>query len=374
MRGSAQQQQQQRRRRAQLGRSSAASVRSLAREGLRGGGPGVESPSDLVRVQRARILGAMVRVVAEKGVAGATVSRVVKRAGVSRRTFYESFAGWEDCFLAVFEDGVERARMVVSEALASTPSSPGWREQVRAGLGALLGFFDREPALGSVLVVDALGAGPRVLERRARVLDELVGIMDRGREGSAGKGGRGSSSPSPASSPVSGSPLMGEGIVGAVFSVIHARMVHEDRRPLVELLSPLMGMIVLPYQGRAAAAKELARPAMPAGRGGRAGPPAGTSGGRAPRPPDPLDGLGMRMTYRTLMVLSAITAEPGASNRRIADSAGIHDQGQISKLLGRLAKLGLIHNDGNGQPRGEPNAWTLTPRGAEVQRALAIGS
>jgi DNA-binding MarR family transcriptional regulator len=80
----------------------------------------------------------------------------------------------------------------------------------------------------------------------------------------------------------------------------------------------------------------------------------------------------MRLTYRTLMVLSAIGMEPGASNRRVGEAAGVHDQGQISKLLGRLEKLGLIHNIGNGQPRGEPNAWTLTPRGQEVAQAFGL--
>jgi hypothetical protein len=67
---------------------------------------------------------------------------------------------------------------------------------------------------------------------------------------------------------------------------------------------------------------------------------------------------------------SAIAAESGASNRRVGEAAGIHDQGQISKLLGRLGKLGLIHNTGAGQPKGESNAWALTDRGREVQHAL----
>lgn len=55
---------------------------------------------------------------------------------------------------------------------------------------------------------------------------------------------------------------------------------------------------------------------------------------------------------------------------RVGEGAGIHDQGQISKLLGRLARLGLIHNSGVGQPKGERNALTLSARGTEVQRAL----
>ncbi|HWY17689.1 MAG TPA: TetR family transcriptional regulator [Solirubrobacteraceae bacterium] len=314
----------------------------------------------------------MARVVAEHGAGSATVSRVVSRAGVSRRTFYEQFSGCEDCFQAVFEDAVERASAVATAAAVSAP--PGWREQVRAGLAALLGLFDEEPAVGSLLVVDALGAGLGVLERRARVLEALTAVVDRGR--SEARGRRASSSSPP--------PLTAEGVVGAVLSVIHGRMLEQGagrsangssrspggsrpRRapgPLLGMLNSLMAIVVLPYLGQAAAAKELARPVPKASRAPKSS--------RAPRGPsgDPLAGLNMRLTYRTLVVLSAIGADPGASNRRIADAAGVHDQGQISKLLGRLEKLGLIRNTGAGQSRGEPNAWALTTRGREVQRAI----
>jgi AcrR family transcriptional regulator len=42
-------------------------------------------------IQRARILGAMTEVAAERGAANVTVAHVVARSGVSRRTFYELF-------------------------------------------------------------------------------------------------------------------------------------------------------------------------------------------------------------------------------------------------------------------------------------------
>jgi FaeA-like protein len=87
-----------------------------------------------------------------------------------------------------------------------------------------------------------------------------------------------------------------------------------------------------------------------------------------------LAGLGMRVTYRTLRVLAAVVAlggrGSGPSNREIADHAGISDEGQISKLLARLKRVGLIENSGVGHAKGEPNAWRLTDRGAEVERAL----
>ncbi len=317
----------------------------------------------------------MVHVVAEHGAGSVTVSRVVSRAGVSRRTFYEQFSGCEDCFLAVFEDTLACATRVVSDAVAGAP--PVWREQVRAGLGALLVFFEREPLSGSLLVVDALGAGPAVLERRSEVVQALAAIIDRGRS----QTGRGRGRASPSSSPP---PLTAEGLVGAVLSVIHARLLEHRTghpangssrprpipAPLSALLNPLMGMIVLPYLGHAAAQKELTRPTPKS-------PRAQTPSSRVPRETpgggDPLQGLNMRLTYRTLVVLAAIATDPGASNREIADHSGIHDQGQISKLLTRLQKLGLIENTGNGQAHGEPNAWTLTPHGQQVEQALTAG-
>jgi len=120
-------------------------------------------------------------------------------------------------------------------------------------------------------------------------------------------------------------------------------------------------MIVQPYLGPAAAQKELERPAV-------------TAVGEAPRvPADPFKDLPIRVTYRTARVLATIAADPGASNRYIGTAAGAPDQGQVSKLLGRLQRSGLIENYGAGHASGEPNAWRLTPRGQAVHAALGDG-
>jgi DNA-binding MarR family transcriptional regulator len=76
----------------------------------------------------------------------------------------------------------------------------------------------------------------------------------------------------------------------------------------------------------------------------------------------------MRLTYRTARVLSALAGYPGASNREVADRAGIVDQGQVSKLLGRLHARGLIAKEGEARTRGTPNSWRLTERGEAVLR------
>ncbi|HEY2140592.1 MAG TPA: hypothetical protein VGG98_00865, partial [Solirubrobacteraceae bacterium] len=81
--------------------------------------------------------------------------------------------------------------------------------------------------------------------------------------------------------------------------------------------------------------------------------------------------LPMRLTYRTARVLEVLEECPGASNRTVAEQAEVSDQGQISKLLARLERIGLLSNTGQGHTKGEPNAWHLTPSGKEVTRAIA---
>jgi AcrR family transcriptional regulator len=295
-------------------------------------------------IQRARVLAALGEVVAERGAGGATVAHIVALAGVSRRTFYEQFADREDCFLAAFDVAVERAAASVGPAFAE---SGRWRERIRAALVAGLGFLDEEPELGALCVVHALEAGPRALQRRAVVVRALIDAVEAG--GAEARKGRDAPGR-----------LVAEGVVGAVLAVLHTRLSEHTRKPLSGLAGPLMGMIVLPYLGSAAAEREIARPA----------PKRVASTRRAVRE-DPLKGLDMRLTYRTVRVLLAISQTPGVSNRQVGDAAGIADQGQTSKLLQRLEHLGLIRNIGRGGTgKGEPNAWRLTDRGQQLERTI----
>lgn len=296
-------------------------------------------------IQRARMLTAMVDAVAERGVSNISVAHVVSRSGVSRRTFYEIFDDCEDCFLAAFDRAVEQ---IAAQVVPAYEQPSRWQDKVRAGLIALLEFLDYDRATGRLVVVEALGAGPRGLEHRRRVLAPIIAVVDLGR----GDVKRGGGPP----------PLTAEGVVGAVLSVIHTRLVESESDPVLPLANALMGMIVLPYLGPAAAQRELGR-SLPESR----------SDPRQLRG-DPLKDLDMRLTYRTVRVLMAVGQVPDASNRRLADAAGVSDQGQISKLLTRLTTLGLIENGVQGPARGEPNAWRLTPRGRELESALGAGT
>jgi AcrR family transcriptional regulator/DNA-binding MarR family transcriptional regulator len=306
-------------------------------------GPGGLPRGQVTEIQRRRMLAAAVEAVGEVGYARMSVAQVIGRARVSRKTFYDVFSDREDCFLTAFNQGVEQARAIATEAYER---EPGWREGIRSALASLLVFMDEEPGLAKLCVVEALGASERVLEHRARVLDELATVIDRGRFVASGT-----------NEPPD---VTAEGVVGAVFAVMHARVLDGGREPLADLLGPLMSMIVLPYLGARAAGRELTLPALEIPTDGLV---------MAPARKDPLEGLKMRLTYRTVRVLMVIAEHPGASNREIAEGSGIIDQGQISKLLTRLARLELVTNVGDGQEKGASNAWHLTARGEQVERA-----
>src|ERR1700727_54858 len=250
------------------------------------------------QVQRARVLDAAVDVLAEKGYSSAFAGLVTGRAGVSRLTFYELFDGGEDCFLALFD------RVVAEITAVLTPASLGgrsWREGVRGALVALLLFFDREPGLCSLVVVDALTVGPRGDERRRELLGVFSGGVDQGRLERKAR----HELPS----------VTAEGVIGAVLGVLHARVLERvmaTREALArgvspapgagslrELCNPLMAIVVLPYLGRTTAARELELPIPKA----------------QPLPRPLRDAPVRRLNHRALMILQAVASEPGLRNR-----------------------------------------------------------
>lgn len=311
---------------------------------------------EVAAIQRSRLLIGALGAIEEFGYEHATVGRITARSRISRRTFYELFENREACLAALFEDTVA---VVERELAAAGLGGLAWRERVRRGLWVILCFLDREPALARVCVVDALRGGAEVLECREAVLARLAGVLDEGR----GEGVRGAEC----------SALTAEGLVGAAVAIVHARLVRGEGVSLTGLFGELMGLLVLPYLGPAAARREQARPApgpvSRAGEGSVGGMPGMPAGER-----DPLAETTMRLTYRTARVLEAIASQPGASNRMVGERAGIADPGQISKLLRRLERLGLTVTTGGGHLSGEPNAWELTVLGVRVAQRLSIDS
>ncbi len=120
----------------------------------------------VTRHQRIRIHGAMVRAVASAGYEAVTVGQVIALAGVSRRSFYEQFAGKQDCFLATFDEIAMQHLTAARRACALTPGGAHCRLEAALGTCAEAVWGDPEAAALTLLHPLAAGA-PGALRLRA---------------------------------------------------------------------------------------------------------------------------------------------------------------------------------------------------------------
>jgi len=130
----------------------------------------------VVSSQRERLLLAMADAVAEQGYAKTTVADVLRRARVSRETFYEQFANKEDCFLAAYD----AAAAIVAGELAGDGESlagGGLEETLERLLGRYLAALASEPAIARTFLVEVYAAGPRALARRVDVQQHFVDLV-----------------------------------------------------------------------------------------------------------------------------------------------------------------------------------------------------
>jgi AcrR family transcriptional regulator len=125
---------------------------------------------EVVRSQRERLLTAMAEAMAEKGYAETSVADVLRRARVSRETFYEQFASKQDCFIAAYEmAAVMILRHMEGASRPSGAPSGSPVERFDRALGAYLDALASEPAFARLFLVEVYAAGELALERRAEL-------------------------------------------------------------------------------------------------------------------------------------------------------------------------------------------------------------
>jgi len=117
---------------------------------------------EVERNQRSRLYGGMIESVAERGYQATTVAHVIALAGVSRRAFYELFPNKEHCFLGTYDIVVAHTRKRVLEAWLS---ERGWANRLHASCRVLLNDAAHSPKGPHLVLVDALGIGPKARER-----------------------------------------------------------------------------------------------------------------------------------------------------------------------------------------------------------------
>jgi AcrR family transcriptional regulator len=295
-------------------------------------------------------------VVAARGAGKCTVELVAARAEVSRASFYEHFAGLQEATIATLEESLAQIRGCALTALQeherhAARTAASWWERRREALAAVLRLFDEQPDLARICIVEAFAAGAVVRAHMegaiACTCTALVEQLEA--EGSLV------------------SPLAVEGLLGAVMSVVRARLLApaHERRPLIELLGPLVGLVVGPFMDDELARREVERAERRAREivsRGRRVPEQRTLGANIP-----MALLDVR-AHRLRRCMLYVAARPGASNQQVGEAVGVAHRGQLAKLLGRLHELGLL--DKRAGAPGRPNAWSATHAGHGAAAAL----
>ena len=279
-----------------------------------------------LELQHARKLVTAAEAVRQFPFAGLSDGGVNGRTVISRETLEANLQGREACLLAAFESVLALAAEC---ATAAFQAQEGWLDRVRAGLLALLAFFDEEPELARFLVVHSAQAGPAVLARRGEVLDRLAGVLD--------------DEHAPARRDAQ--PFAAQDAVSGVLGVVHGRLSTPNPGPLIGLAGPLTSLIELPLRGEG---------------------PAPASNGISDLPADLAGGL----DDRTIAVLLIVGDEPTISTTEVGRRLPLQDRGHASLVLRRVARLGLAASRRDHQRRGGPYMWQLTRSGEELYGAI----
>ena len=193
--------------------------------------------------QRERLIAGLAEAIAENGYAGTTIAHITRHAAVSRRTFYEHFASKDECFVAAYDTVMAELRERVGQAFEEEDD---WPHAVKAGIGAMLHFLAAEPNLARLCMVEALVAGPVVVERYDSAIQSFVPYFQTGREGR---------SPEVLARL---SATTEEALVGGMMSLISRRIIAGKTAELESLLPDLVEFTLTPYLGSEEAA-EVAR-------------------------------------------------------------------------------------------------------------------
>jgi AcrR family transcriptional regulator len=193
----------------------------------------------VVHNQRERLIAGLAEAVAEKGYLGTTIADITRQAAVSRRTFYEHFTTRDECFVAAYDTVMAELHERIAQAFEQAED---WPHAVRSGIRAMLHFLVVEPSLARLCMVEALVAGPVVVDRYDAAIQSFVPYFHSGRIGR------------PSATLERLSPTTEEALVGGMISLISRRVLAGRTEELESLLPDLTEFILTPYLGAAEAA------------------------------------------------------------------------------------------------------------------------
>jgi AcrR family transcriptional regulator len=260
-------------------------------------------------------MGAMIELVGEQGYGATTAAEVSRRAGVSRKAFYEQFANKQECFLSTYDMAVAQG---VERVAAAAREAGGPQQELGFGLDALFQRAIDSPSVQRLVLMEVAALGPAGIERREQLISAYEGML-RENLGAA---------PRPGLIP---NPLL-RAIVGGFLKVLYSRVQGGAQKQLPALVPDLVrwSFTYYPLPDAMDAIREL-RPIIS---------PSGVVGGRAPGSLSPWSTssrtrAGSRRTpslsrsflvhsqrERILDAVAQLSAEKGYASIKIDDIAG----------------------------------------------------
>ncbi|WP_435590542.1 TetR/AcrR family transcriptional regulator [Nocardia sp. bgisy118] len=187
--------------------------------------------------RRALFFEAALTVFAEKTYAHSSITDICAAAGLSRRQFYEQYAGREELLVEVYDRIHEQARDAVARALA-TADAVEPRVLVDVAIRAYIEAVVGDIRKAKVAFVEIVGVSEAVERHRAEVRDRWGAVV----EAAAGSlpGVR---------TPPGGWRVAMAAFIGAVNGLVHQWSLDDPRPPvevLVDVLTTLLTALALP--------------------------------------------------------------------------------------------------------------------------------
>lgn len=181
----------------------------------------------------------------EKGYADTTVADVIKRAGVSRETFYQQFSSKADCFMSAFDEAAALLLGAIEEGgdldLDALAAGDGRDVDTRVdqfdrALGVYLDTLADNAPAARLFLVEVYAAGPEAVRRRIalqqRIVDGVAVILAVAADDEAGR-------------------FACEVLVNAVASMVTEPLVSREPERLRDLAEPIVALVRRAYSRHA---------------------------------------------------------------------------------------------------------------------------
>ncbi|MFC4606123.1 TetR/AcrR family transcriptional regulator [Rhodococcus kronopolitis] len=194
---------------------------------------GGRSVADRRADRRARFLDAALTVFADKSYANSTISDVCAEAGLSRRQFYEAFAGREEVLVALYDDIQRDAGAAIASAYAAAITDDLW-ERASTVMTAYVRSIGTDARRAKIAFVEIVGVNAQVEQHRlaqrktwGTVFETLLGQLV-----------------GPDVRPPGGYETSATAFIGAVNGLVHQWSITEPRPPVTDLVEVLSTILV----------------------------------------------------------------------------------------------------------------------------------